>query len=139
VTGALHGPEEFRVRIDCDQAAVAQDDIHRDELVRYESVATLKPSVTTSEAGTQIAHTFACSRHCLSRLAIEAPFTTTMVQGIQHMLTCLFSCRPKRVREVLGDNPTANGGRLPIFGDRDAVQLAHMDFNAMGHFPQRGD
>jgi len=50
------------------------------------------------------------------------------------MLTCLFSCRPKRVRKVLGDDSTANGGRLPIFGDHDAVQLAHMDFDAMRHF-----
>lgn len=33
VTGALHSPEEFGVLIDCDQAAVGQDDIHRDELV----------------------------------------------------------------------------------------------------------
>ena len=55
------------------------------------------------------------------------------------MLTCLFSCRPERVGEVLGHDSTANGGRFPIFGDRDAVQLAHMDFDAMGHFPQRGD
>ena len=67
------------------------------------------------------------------------PFAAAMVQGMHHMLTCLFSCRPKRVREVLGYDSTANGGRLPIFGDRDAIQLAHMDFDSRGHFPQRGD
>jgi len=66
-------------------------------------------------------------------------FTIIVVQENHHMLTCLFSCRPERVGEVLGHDSTANGGRFPIFGDRDAVQLAHMDFDTMGHFPQRGD
>ena len=62
-----------------------------------------------------------------------------MVQGVHHLLTCPFSCRPKCVREVLGDDSTANGGRLPILRDRDAAQLAQMDLDAMGHFAQRGD
>lgn len=53
------------------------------------------------------------------------------------MLTCLFPCRPECVREVFGQDSTANGDRLPIRGDRDVVQLAQMDFDARGHLPQR--
>lgn len=55
------------------------------------------------------------------------------------LLTCLFSCCPEFVRKIPGDDPTANGGRLSIFGNVDAVQLAHIDLNTMGHFTQRGD
>jgi hypothetical protein len=62
-----------------------------------------------------------------------------MAKGVYHMLTGLFSCCPERVREVHGNDSTANGGRLPIFSNHDAIQLAQMDFDAMRHFPQRGD
>ena len=63
--------------------------------------------------------------------------TWSIISGFR--LTCLFSCGPKGIRDVLGHDPTPKGGGLSIFGDLDAAQLIHIDLDAMGHLPQRGD
>ena len=69
VAGAVHGPEEIGFRCDGRQRPVSQNDVQRNKLVSYEAVVPLKPAVSASKRGTEVADTFASSSDCQSQLS----------------------------------------------------------------------
>jgi hypothetical protein len=63
VPGTLEGPPKVRVLVDGLEGAVSQDDIHGDPLICDDTVMTLKPTVSASEARTHIANALAGASH----------------------------------------------------------------------------
>lgn len=63
MASALDGPPEVRVRIDCPEGSICQNDVHRNELIGDETMVSLKPPVSTPECGPHIANTLTGSSH----------------------------------------------------------------------------
>lgn len=114
MASTLHRPEEVRRGVDGSQATIGKHDVHRNELVRDESVVALKPAVSATQGGTHKTDTF-----------------TGTGDG-------LLACSPELVGDGLRHG-TATESSGPIGVDDDAAQLLQVDLNAGVHLTQRGD
>lgn len=89
-------------------------------------MAPLEPPMASSQSWPKDACALACSSHCVwSR--------TILFLCSYHLLTCLFSCGPKSLRDVCGQCTAAEGSRFSILGDLDGLELVHPDRNSALH------
>lgn len=63
VAGTLHRPPKVRMGVDRRQGSVGKDNVHRDKLVRDQSIVSLEPAVTSTKARAENTDTLASSSH----------------------------------------------------------------------------
>ena len=61
VARTLYGPPELGAGVQSDKRAVGKHNVHRLELVCNKPVAALQPAVATTQGGSEVADTFACT------------------------------------------------------------------------------
>ena len=72
VTGTLESPHQLRLSVNRLQRPVRQHYVQRKPLVHHQPSATLEPTMTTSEGGTQVADAFTCPSYYVPMVSIPS-------------------------------------------------------------------
>lgn len=82
VAGTLHTPPKVRILVNGLDATISENNVHGNKLVGEKTMVALKPSVTTSESGTQVADTLAGSSNCVENRLVNGLDAELMMMNV---------------------------------------------------------